>query len=255
MTFAKAVRNTALDPSVTDVTAGSDVFTDSRSGTDGGEDSEGGAEGHAPQGSQRTFGATVLEYLVLTAIAVTLALLIRAFLGLVFFIPSPSMVPTLKVHDKVVVSRLSYRLHDVHRGDIVVFENPGWKARKHAFPMNFVADLGQLVGLGQDRQQNYIKRVIGLPGDTVSGKDGNVYINGKLLPEPYLVAGVTTEFDGKSYTVPPGRYFMLGDNRGDSCDSRCFPDTTGQPAPFVPKGKIVGRAFYRVWPPSRLGGL
>jgi signal peptidase I len=197
----------------------------------------------------------IVEYFFLTTFAVVLALLIRAFLGLVFFIPSPSMVPTLKVHDKVVVSRLSYRLHEVHRGDIVVFENPGWKKKDRKFPMNLAANLGQLVGIGTDKEENYIKRVVGLPGETVSGKDGKVYINGVVLPEPYLVAGVTSEFDGRTYEVPAGHYFMMGDNRGDSCDSRCFPDTTGKPAPYVAKDKIVGRAFLRLWPFSRIGSL
>lgn len=194
----------------------------------------------------------ITEYTILIAVAVTLALLIRGFLGLVFWIPSPSMTPTLKVNDRVVVSRISYRMHDVNRGDIIVFENPGWKHKAEPFPLNIVNDLGEFVGVGQDRDKIYIKRVIGLPGDTVSGKDGKVFINGVELAEPYLPAGQTTE-DFPDYEVPPGKYFVMGDNRGNSCDSRCFTDTANERAPFIAEDKIVGRAFLRIWPFSRIG--
>ncbi len=206
----------------------------------------------APTKRRRGFGSVFMEYAILVTVAITLALLIRGFLGLVFWIPSVSMVPTFKVDDRVVVSRLSYRLHDVHRSDIVVFQNPRWKHKQATFPLNLVSDLGEFVGVGQDRDKIFIKRVIGLPGETVSGKDGHVYINGVQLAEPYLVAGVVTD-DFPPYKVPPGRYFMMGDNRSNSCDSRCFTDTTGAKAPFIAQDKIVGRAFLRIWPFSRIG--
>jgi signal peptidase I len=196
---------------------------------------------------------TVSEYAILITSALLLASLIRAFLGLAFWIPSESMDPTLKIGDRVVVSRLSYRLHQPNRGDIVVFQNPGWVAKPAPiFPLRLLKDLGEFVGVGQPKDKNYIKRVIGLPGDSIEGKNGHVYVNGKQLSEPYLVKEVFTS-DFAAVTVPAGKYWMMGDNRGDSCDSRCFTDPQGNRAPFVPESKIVGRAFVRVWPIGRMG--
>jgi signal peptidase I len=198
-------------------------------------------------------GRLVTEYAILIVSALVLASLIRAFLGLAFWIPSESMLPTLQVGDRVVVSRLSYRLHPPARGDIVVFENPGWKGDPEPIlPIKLVRNLGEFVGVGQPKERNYIKRVIGLPGDTVEGKDGKVFVNGKALPEPYLPPEIRTD-DFSEVRVPAGKYWMMGDNRGESCDSRCFVDPEGNPAPFVAKDKLVGRAFVRVYPFNRVG--
>lgn len=210
--------------------------------------------GRAATGKNRPRGwRTVWEYTVLIGSTLILASLIRAFLGLAFWIPSPSMVPTLQVGDRVVVSRLSYRMHQPNRGDILVFQNPEYKPKpKAVLPVRLVQDLGEFVGIGQPKDKNYIKRVVGLPGDTVEGKDGKVWINGKVLAEPYLPAGViTSEF--ASVKIPVGTYWMMGDNRENSCDSRCFVDTEGKPHPFISEDVIVGRAFVRVWPVGRLG--
>ena len=196
-----------------------------------------------------------MEYAVLAVVAIVLASLIRSFLGLAFYIPSESMVPTLKVHDRVVVSRLSYHLHDPRRGDVVVFQNPQYAETnppnivKRAFRNAF-----ELVGMHQPKDKNLIKRLIGLPGDRLMAKDGGVWINGKRLAEPWLKKDVITDWpgmEGKEITVPKGHYFMMGDNRGNSCDSRCFPEDKR----FVPRSSMVGRAFVRVWPISRWGGL
>jgi signal peptidase I len=196
---------------------------------------------------------TVREYSVLMVSALVLASLIRAYLGLAFWIPTESMLPTLQVGDRVVVSRLSYRLHQPNRGDIVVFQNPGWQPKSQpVLPLRLVKDLGEFVGVGQPKNKNYIKRVIGLPGDRVMGKNGKVWINGAALKEPWLPAGVTTG-DFAEQRVPTGSYWVMGDNRGDSCDSRCLTDPSGTPAPFITEEKIVGRAFVRVWPLNRMG--
>jgi signal peptidase I len=203
--------------------------------------------------SRRSGWRTLWEYIVLIGSALVLASLIRAFLGLAFWIPSPSMVPTLQVGDRVVVSRLSYRMDQPHRGDIVVFQNPAWQAPpKAVLPVRFMKDLGEFVGIGQPKDKNYIKRVVGLPGDTIEGKNGSVWINGKVLNEPYLPKGVITS-DFSAQKIPAGSYWMMGDNRDNSCDSRCFEDTTGSPHPFISEDDIVGRAFVRVWPLNRLG--
>src|SRR4051812_14760201 len=132
------------------------------------------------------------------------------------------MVPTLKIHDRVLVNKLSYKLHPVHRGDIVVF-----KAPPHADP-------------GID---DLVKRVIGLPGEVVAAHGGHVYINGKQLPETYLRSGVSTSaFEPRR--IPEHSYWVMGDNRGNSKDSRSFG--------FITKSQIVGRVFLRIWPLTRI---
>lgn len=206
---------------------------------------------------------TALEYGGLIIAALVLASLIRAFLGLAFWIPSESMVPTLKVHDRVVVSRLSYRLHDVNRGDIVVFENPGFAGkRKYALPEQLARNVLEVMGIGQPKEKNLIKRVIALPGETIEGRDGAIFINGKKLNEPYLPAG-TLPGDGFSpQTIPAASVWVMGDNRNNSCDSRCITDPSnpqtgemGKAHPFIEVDRIVGRAFVRIWPVNRIGGL
>lgn len=170
----------------------------------------------------------LLEWTYVIVGALGIALLIRAFLLASFFIPSVSMVPTLKVGDRVLVNKLSYRLHDVHRQDVIVFERPPGE------PDLTIKDL--------------IKRVIGVPGDVVSFKDGRVLVNGELLDEPYLAPGmVTTPKGADSITVPAGQVLVLGDNRTNSFDGRSF-------GTFDQK-LIVGRAFVIVWPFSNSGGL
>jgi signal peptidase I len=180
-------------------------------------------------------GATIVEWASVIAGAVLLALVVKVFLLQAFYIPSPSMYPTLKNGDRVLVNKLSYKLHDVNRGDVVVFERPPSEAE------STIPDL--------------IKRVIGLPGDSVSFQGGHVFINGNQLDEPYLPAGVTTTSDfapnhcttEAPCLVPPGDVWVMGDNRNDSKDSRYFGP--------IPESSIVGRAFVIVWPFNRIAWL
>ena len=185
-------------------------------------------------GTIRSARRTVLEWGVVLVGALALALIVRAFLFQAFYIPSPSMEPTLSSGDRILVNKVSYRLHDVNRGDLVVF---------HPRPES---------GVDAD---DLIKRVIALPGETVTTDSGRVLIDGGLLIEPYLpvpdgTAGFTTvpwcvnQDTTAGCTVPDDHVFVLGDNRGNSRDSRYFGP--------VPVYSIVGRAFVRVWP---LGGL
>ena len=201
----------------------------------------------------------VLEYGILIIVAVVIASLIRVFVGLAFYIPSESMYPTLKIGDRVVVSRISYRLHDPHRGDIVVFQNPAYTELRRNTPIDrLFRNLFDFVGARQPKDKNYVKRVIGLPGETLVIKNDAVWINGVKLQEPWLQPNVKTTPgpDGKSsFTVPPNSYFMMGDNRPESADSRYFNDPQGNRHPFVEKKTMVGRAFVRLWPATRLGGL
>ena len=172
-----------------------------------------------PEASGASGLRSVVEWIVVVGGALIIALVIKTFLLQAFFIPSSSMVSTLNIGDRVLVNKLSYQVHDVHRGDIIVFERPEGEADSE------ITDL--------------IKRVVGLPGDTVEGQNGHVLINGEPLDEPYLDDGVTTgDFD--PVEVPEGHLFMMGDNRGDSRDSRFFGP--------IDEDTIVGRAFFRVWP-------
>ncbi len=170
--------------------------------------------------------------------AVLVAVLVRAFLFQTFWIPSPSMATTLVEKDRVIVNKLSYRLHDVNRGDVVVFRRP---------PDQAPSDIKDL-----------IKRVVGLGGERISIRDTNVYIDGVALDEPYTQGRPTDqmfcsslEMDGlyteEGFEVPEGHVFVLGDNRTSSGDSRCFGP--------IDEDLIVGRAFFKIWPPGHMGGL
>jgi signal peptidase I len=165
------------------------------------------------------------EWVAVIVAAVLIALLLRAFVVQTFYIPSESMLPTLHIHDRVVVNKLSYRVHGVHRGDVVVFTTPPGVNKSF---------------------KDLVKRVVALPGETVQGKNGKVYVNGKALKENYLFKqNVTSDFP--VYKVPPNAVWVMGDNRENSEDSRVFQ--------AIPKSSIVGRVFVRVWPPKRIKPL
>ena len=166
-----------------------------------------------------------LEWAVVLVGAVLVALILRASLFQAFWIPSESMETTLLTNDRVLVNKISYRLHEIHRGDIVVFERPD-------------DDPGEI--------RDLIKRVIALPGETVEATGGSIYINGQRLDEPYLDPGVITD-DFPPTVVPAGEIFVMGDNRANSQDSRYFGT--------VPEERVVGRAFVLFWPVGRVGSL
>jgi signal peptidase I len=160
-----------------------------------------------------------------------------------FYIPSESMLPTLHVNDRVIVSKISYRLHAPRRGDVVVFDAPpGQPHRREASwaPIRF------LRGLLAPSAEEYVKRVIGVPGDRIEGRGGHIYVNGKVLVEPYLPPSTHTETFTER-VVPPGRLFVLGDNRAASFDSRSFGPIRGS--------SVAGRVVTRVWPPQRIAFL
>jgi signal peptidase I len=169
-------------------------------------------------------GARVaFEWIGLVVLALLIALLIKTFLFQAFFIPSESMMPTLRVHDRVLVNKLSYKLHDVNRGDIVVFKAPE----------------GSEPGI-----DDLVKRVIALPDETVSAHGGHVYVDGEELPESYLPDNVRTS-NFSAVTLEPDHYWVMGDNRDNSKDSRVFGP--------IEESEIIGRVFFRIWPLSRLG--
>lgn len=181
--------------------------------------------GAVPSGKSRRRGTADLVVTVIAA--VVLATLMRLFVAQVFVIPSASMSPTLQDADRVLVEKVSYRFSDVERGDVVVFDRPE-----------------ALAGTGVE--EYLIKRVVGLPGETLSAEDGVLLVDGAPLSEPWLGQGLVTDAFGP-VTVPEGEYFLMGDNRGGSEDSRSFGP--------VPAEDMVGRALLLMWPLSRVDSL
>ena len=167
-----------------------------------------------------------LEWGAVIVGALVAALVIKTFLFQAFYIPSGSMEDTLEVGDRVLVNKLSYQFGDIDRGDIVVFHKPD--------------------GAGESDVDDFIKRVVGLPGETLRAVDGVVYIDGRPLEEPYLADGTVTN-QLTEITVPEGHVFVMGDNRSLSRDSRFFGP--------IPMDSIVGEAFVRLWPLGSFGGL
>jgi signal peptidase I len=179
----------------------------------------------APRSKSSHAWRSTLEWVGVIAAALLIALVLRATVVQTFYIPSPSMEPTLLKDDRILVNKLSYKLHAVHRGDIVVFTTPPNVDKSY---------------------KDLVKRVVGLPGETVQGKDNKVFINGEPLAEPYLPAGTQIQDFGPE-VVPPDSYWVMGDNRTQSVDSRVFH--------AIKKSTIVGRAFLRIWPLNRIGLL
>jgi signal peptidase I len=166
----------------------------------------------------------LVEWAVVLLVAIGVAVGIRTFVVQTFYIPSASMEPTLMIGDRILVDKVSYHLHAVHRGDIVVFATPPGE------------DAGPAV-------KDLVKRVIGLPGETVSSANGHVVINGKPLIEPWLVKGTLT-VGITSQKIPAGELFVMGDNRSDSQDSRFFGP--------IHQSLVVGRVVMKIWPVTAL---
>jgi signal peptidase I len=196
----------------------------------------------------RAWVRNALELPLLLLVALIVTLVFKALLAQAFYIPSGSMEPQLRKDDRVVVSRTAYRLHDPHRGDIVVFPSPAAPPEDHGLLEGLVDDVLDAVAVGDRGDRELIKRVIGLPGEVVEGRDGGVVVDGRPLVEPYLPEGTVTS-DFGPIAVPEGEVFVLGDNRTNSHDSR-FPDIG-----TIEVDDLVGRAIARVWPPTRAAFL
>jgi signal peptidase I len=182
------------------------------------------------------------EIPLLIGLAILIAFLVKTFVAQAFYIPSGSMIPQLNIGDRVVVSKLSYNLHDPRRGDIIVFDAP--PGAPGAQPDNgdsggLVRDIFEAIGVLQPSTEEYIKRVIALPGETVEARGGHVLINGQELVEPYLPPSVITA-DFPPVVVPKDSLWVMGDNRTNSSDSRVFGP--------IKRDTVVGRAILRVWP-------
>jgi signal peptidase I len=199
-----------------------------------------------PGRARRFVGST--PFLVLVAIFV--AIVVKSFLVQAFYIPSASMVPTLEVGDRVFVNKLAYDIGDIGRGDVIVFENPNPDAvPDRGLVGGFLHWLGEGIGFAQPENEDFIKRVIALPGETIEIRDDVVYIDGEPLDEPYLTAAARRANGDFAITeIPEGKLFVMGDNRGNSADSRFG-------LGLVPVDNVLGRAFVVIWPPSHMGGL
>ncbi len=214
---------------------------------------EGRSGSPAPAGATRSEDHGFWRELpVLIVIALVIAILIKTFLVQAFYIPSESMEPTLRPGDRVLVCRICTHVSDIHRGDVIVFSDPSPQPDAGRGAIGGVLHwLAEGIGVAQPENPDYIKRVIGLPGDTVELNGGRLFVNGEQVDEPYLNA----QKDRRPYgptTVPDGKLFVLGDNRAHSGDSR-FPPPEG--VGLVPIDKVIGKAFVIVWPPSRWGWL
>jgi signal peptidase I len=204
---------------------------------------------------RRARQSTLVETIVLLVLAAGLAITLQAFVIKPYKIPSASMEPTLMTHDRVLVNRFSKRIlgHDPKVGDIVVFHPP------HGADLDGSPECGNPdQGGGTETpcsrptpaksSQTFIKRVVGVGGDTIAIRNGHVIRNGKPAKEPFAAScdgtGAPCDFP-KSIVIPKGSFFMMGDNRGNSEDSRFWGP--------VPSSWVIGNAFATYWPPGRIG--
>ena len=197
---------------------------------------------------EKSTRSSLIELVTIVAVALGLALGIQAFLVKPFRIPSESMVPTLEIGQRVLVDRVSFRFSDPDRGDIVVFK-PRAGADTNSCGVQHPGDTPCQEPTPERSDTNFIKRVVGLPGDRLKVIDGNVFINGRRQDEPFArpdsecgICNLPGEI-----TIPEDHYFMMGDNRGASADSREWGP--------VPKKWMIGKAFMTYWPPNRIGFL
>ncbi len=180
----------------------------------------------SPAPKPRSRRKVFIEWAVIIVVAVTASLLIRTYAVQTFFIPSKSMKPTLHVGDRILVNKLSVEFGSINVGDVIVFKAPPTEHCETGGP-------GDLV-----------KRVIGLPGQHLTSRGNTIYVNGKALKEPWTYFHTIGSPIGH-VTVPKNSYFVMGDNRANSCDSRFWGS--------VPRSDIIGKVFLRIWPPSRIG--
>jgi signal peptidase I len=177
----------------------------------------------------------IRETIETIVIALILALIIRAFIIQVFYIPSGSMEPTLGISDRIVVNKFIYRFREPRRNEIIVFK----------YPLDTPGQKGK----------DFIKRIIGLPGETLEVKEGKVYVNGSILIENHSMNSDQDHSNFGPIKIVAGNYFMMGDNRPNSADSRYWRDSEGKWAGLLPKNKILGLTIVRIWPLTKIGPI
>jgi signal peptidase I len=204
---------------------------------------------------KRSVAGSALELVLVAATALGLALAIQAFIVKPYRIPSGSMLPTLHINQRILVNRIGTHFSSPHVGDIVVFHPP----KNYGEGCADAAEGQQQAGRGQAKpcgvaqkqasSETFVKRVVGLPGDRIQLINGHVIRNGVREQDAYIRPCNTMgscDFPG-TITIPRGDYYMMGDNRGESDDSRFWGP--------VPSGWLIGKAFFTYWPPGRIGFL
>ena len=197
------------------------------------------------------------ELLTVVGTALVLSILVRTFLIQAFYVPSASMEDTLQENDRIIVSKISTRFTGIDRSNVIVFHDPGgWLGE--GFPNPYDTPVGrvlQAVGIVPSNSGNdLVKRVIGVANDQVECCDasGRVTVNGVAIADSYMKEGITSDQVTFSVLVPEGNVFVMGDNRGNSEDSRFHLDKNNG---MVPVEEIIGRVAMRIWPISRIGGI
>jgi signal peptidase I len=197
------------------------------------------------------------ELLTVVGTALVLSILVRTFLIQAFYVPSASMEDTLQENDRIIVSKISTRFTGIDRSNVIVFHDPGgWLGE--GFPNPYDTPVGkvlQAVGIVPSNSGNdLVKRVIGVANDKVECCDssGRVTVNGVAISDSYIKEGITSDQVTFSVLVPEGYVFVMGDNRGNSEDSRFHLDINNG---MVPIEEIIGRVAMRIWPVSRIGGI
>lgn len=206
----------------------------------------GQAEGK-PEDKDKGVLAFLRELPVLIVLAFALAIVLKSFVVQAFYIPSGSMEPTLKPGDRVLVNKIDY--HPA-RGEIIVFQDPHPGAEPdRGIIGGFFHWFSEGLGFARPVDEDFIKRIVGMPGETIEIHDHKVFVNGAHLHEPYLTKAAKLSMgDYGPVRVPKDALFVMGDNRGNSNDSRA---SLG----FIPLDKVIGRAFVTIWPASRIGWL
>jgi signal peptidase I len=199
---------------------------------------------------KKSLASSIVELAVVVAVAVGLAILIQAFVVKPYKIPSGSMEPTLRINQRILVDRIGMHFSSPGIGDIIVFHPPA-DYGKCADPNQGNGSTGQACDVAQSRAASvtFVKRVVGLPGDHLQIRNGHVYRNGRRERDGYIVPcdGNPACSFPRTIVVPKGDYYMMGDNRPDSLDSRFWGP--------VRRSWLIGKAFFTYWPPDRIGFL
>lgn len=250
------------EPRPADGDATSTGPTDAAKGSSGGHGAlpPGAIPGDEDAPSSKSRWAFARELTVIVVIALVLSFLVKTFLAQPFFIPSASMESTLDIGDRIIVSKFTPQHSPLHRGDVIVFEDPktwGSQPEHPSVLQRVVTDSLVFVGVLPGGGDHVVKRLIGLPGDHIKccTKTGKLTVNGVPITEPYINKGSVPSTIPFDITVPADKVWVMGDNRNDSADSRMHDGTSGGKLGSVPMSDITGQVVAIAWPISRIHAL